>query len=465
MSPLDRRRLLLWGAALSAGIVVEGTMTGCGGTDRGSDDGGSDPTGVAIDAFLAGYPLVTTVRTMQTFGQLIGVNRLFVTPRLVDPRSQLVVAPNRDTVYVLAVLDLRAGPQVLDLPDIADRYHVVHILDAWMGTVGLLGTRTTGGRAGSFAVLPDDHGDPLPADVEPLVCPTPQAFVIGRIRAVDDTDAQAAAEIGRQIRLRPLTPPTGSEPPEAPSMPAPAGPPQTVGDDGIGFFDELGDALAVNPPVSDEQQAALDAAARFGIGPGEHPAVDPDGPHAELLGRAVRRGLAAIDEPDAVAVREIDGWAVNLDLGRADTDSGLRERAVIARHFWGPVPAEEAVYPRAIAADDGEPLDGANRYRIRFGPDGLPPVDAFWSLTVYGPDMFLVPNDANRWSLSGDTPGLVTDADGNLDIWLQHDPPAGHEANWLPVPDGRFELIMRLYLPRRPIVDGTYRYPPIEVRR
>jgi hypothetical protein len=141
----------------------------------------------------------------------------------------------------------------------------------------------------------------------------------------------------------------------------------------------------------------------------------------------------------------------------------VRQQAVVARWFWGPVPTEEAVYPRATADAGGRPLDGTQRYRIHFPAGGLPPVDGFWSFTVYGPDMFLVPNDAHRYSVSGDTPGLVTNPDGSLDVHLQSTPPAdaAARANWLPTPAGRFNVIMRLYLPRRPILHGTWDYPPI----
>jgi hypothetical protein len=123
------------------------------------------------------------------------------------------------------------------------------------------------------------------------------------------------------------------------------------------------------------------------------------------------------------------------------------------------------VYPLATEASDGEPLDGSKRYRIRFPAGELPPVDAFWSLTVYGPDMFLWPNPANRYALSGDTPGLATNAEGALDVHLRHDPPPEGDSNWLPVPEGPFRLIMRLYLPQEAILDGSYEYPPITVVR
>ena len=159
----------------------------------------------------------------------------------------------------------------------------------------------------------------------------------------------------------------------------------------------------------------------------------------------------------------MNGWQVNLGLGTAATSAGLRTRAVVARWFWGPVPAAEAVYPRANASVDGRPLDGRSRYRIHFPAGAEPPVDGFWSLTVYGPDSFLVPNPSGRYSLSGDTPGLARAVDGSLDIVLQADAPAAADVNWLPVPAGAFTVVMRCYLPRGPILDGTYQYPPIEV--
>lgn len=493
---LPRRDLLRWSvglAAATATATVSATAAvaaGCSGSDDSTDREGqglsssttvaTDPATVAGNAFLAGFPLVTTVRTMQTFASIIGVNRLFVTPRLVDPTSHLVVAPNRDTVYVLAVIDLRPGPQVLSVPEVSDRYHVIQLLDAWMGGFGLVGTRATGGRAGSWAIVPPDHDGPIPDDAERLDCPTNQAFLLGRIRAVDEADAADAVAVGRLFGLRALTPAGRSEAAaEPPAMPPPPGTPQTVGANGIAFFDELGDALAVNPPVTDEQRAAIEAAAELGIGPGRHPAAASNGTDstdstdsgnegdgngaAEVLRQAVTDGLRELEDAEGVGIREVNGWAVNLDLGTAETDGGLKERAFVARYFWGPVPAEEAVYPRAIEASDGRPLDGAKHYRIHFPSRGLPPVEAFWSLTVYGPDMFLVPNPTGRYSLSSDTPGLATNADGSLDVYLQHDPPAGHESNWLPVPDGRFNLIMRLYLPGEPILDGTYEYPPVAV--
>jgi hypothetical protein len=420
----------------------------------------TDPVGIATQAFLAGVPLVITRRTMQTFAGLGGVNTLIRTPGLGNPASRLVVAPNHDTTYVLAVLDLGAGPLLLTMPAIPDRYHVMQFLDAWMGGFGLIGSRTTGGVGGAFVLAPTGWDGPVPDGAERLECPTTHAMILGRIRAVDDEDARVAAAISRQITLTPLDPSAAPSTDASSLGPAPD-PPQTVGENGAAFFDELGDALASDPPVTAEQRAALDAAAELGVAAGRHPSADPA--VADTLATAVADGAASLDAHRSDGSTRINGWDVNLGLGTADTDSGVAGRAVIARYFWGPVPAEEAVYPRLAVADDGESLDGSKRYRLRFAADDLPPVDAFWSITAYGPDMFLVPNDQGRYSLSGDTPGLVVGDDGSIELFIQHDPPPGDEANWLPVPTGAFTLIMRLYLPRPAVVDGRWAIPPVTV--
>jgi hypothetical protein len=458
--------------ALALLVAAVGTIVGCsdGGGDRSdstSTDAPTKPAGargnaaVARDAFLAGFPLVTTMRTMQTFAPIVGVNRLFVGKGLANPTSRLVVAPNRDTVYALAVLDLRAGPMVLTLPDIPGRYHVFQFIDAWMGNFGLVGTRTTGGRAGSWVIVPPGSDVAVPDGFHRLESPTDQAFMLGRIRAVDDADAATASAIGGRARLQPLDPSTATA---APAIARAPGSPQTVGENGIAFFDELGDALAVNPPTNAVQRDAIEAAARLGVGPGRHPSAEQSGDNAATLRAAVADGGRELAHQSGAGGTRVNGWDVNLHIGDTERKDGLLEQALTARNYWGPVTTAEAVYPRATVGADGRPLDGSKRYRIHFAEDELPPVDAFWSVTVYGPDMFPVVNPANRYSLSGDTPGLVTNADGSIDLYLSHDAPAGRRAaNWLPVPEGPFNLILRLYLPRAPIRRGTYEYPPVMV--
>ena len=159
-----------------------------------------------------------------------------------------------------------------------------------------------------------------------------------------------------------------------------------------------------------------------------------------------------------------NGWSANLEVGRYGDD--LELRALVARMGWGANVPEEAVYPVARVDADGQPLDGGSSYRIRFPAGELPPVDAFWSLSVYGPDMFFVEHPSGRYTIGDRTPGLALTPDGSLEIVLSATepaaPPGGGKVNWLPVPDGGFVLMLRLYLPGAPVLTGGYEYPPIE---
>lgn len=473
---MTTRRQFLGGVGALGGAVIVGGLGACS-TD---DDGDAGPTssststastaarevtdGASLtvrpleEAFFAGVPFVVTMRTLQTFAGLVGINRLFVTKALADANSRFVVAPNHDTLYAIAVLDLEAGPLVLELPDIPDRYHVLQVLDAWMGGVALLGTRATGGRAGTWVIARQGTEVSVPEGATRVDCPTRHAFILGRVRATED-DVDAAAAVAASITFGPLG---GTGATSAPDPLGKAvGPPNEVGSNGAAYFDELGAFLALDAPVTDAQRSAL-AAVDDIVGPGRRPTVEhPD--RAPELAEAVAAGLAALDGDLGTSGEQADGWQVNLDLGLAGDEPSLRERALIARSFWGPVPAEEAVYPRAVEASDGEPLDGSKRYAIRLPGDDLPPVDAFWSYTVYGKDLFFVPNEIDRFSISGETPGLVREGDGSVLIALQHDRPTDPMVNWLPVPEGPFGLVMRLYLPQRPVLDGTYGYPPVDV--
>ena len=470
-SPLvGRRRFLLGGGAATGTILLLGAA-GCS-----SDGGSATPAGSStststsaptsgedeplVEAFYAGVPLVVTMRTMQTFAGLVGINQLFPTRTLADENTKYVVAPNHDTLYVIAVLDVSDAAQVLELPDIPDRYHVIQILDAWMGAIALLGTRETGGKAGTWVIAQEGAEVEVPAGATRLDSPTPHVFILGRIRATED-DVEEAAAVGRSITMTSISMHDATYRGPGPTLAEPFGPPQDVGTNGAAFFDEVGALLAVDGPVTPAQTAAF-AAVDDLVGPAMYPVTAaPD--RVPELEAAVDEGMAGLADAAASARELVNGWAVNLDLGRNGDRLGLKEQAVIARYFWGPVPAEEAVYPRAVEASDGEGLDGSKRYRIHLAGDDLPPVNAFWSFTVYGEDLYFVPNEIDRFSISGETPGLVAADDGSIDLVLAADRPAEAEGNWLPTPAGPFTLIMRLYLPQQAILDGAWEYPVIEV--
>jgi hypothetical protein len=461
-------------------LVVCGLVVGaCSGGDDGPGTSGPNATGdsgetsteeaavptdlsgaeLAAEAYVAGSPLVVSVRTLQRLGGLVGVNRLFWQTALSGPQNRIIVAPNRDTLYSIAVLDLRSEPMALTLPAVTDRYFTYQLLDAWTESFAYLGTRATGGRAGTWVITPPGWEGELPAGAERLESPTPQVFLLGRFLVDDDADIANVTAISTRSTLQPLSALTGEVPaPPPPPLGEPAGTAQDIPTDAT-FFDELGDALAVNPPTTPAQQRLFAQAEELGIGAGEHPAAAADPDRRSVLDEGAAAGDRRIaDAIDSIG-EQVNGWSVNHSIGRYG--DGLLTRAVVARVGWGANAPEEAVYPIARVDADGQPLDGARTYRIRFPADALPPVEAFWSLSVYGDDMFFAEHPSGRYSIGDRTPDLVFGEDGSLEIVLAHDQPAA-ATNWLPVPEGPFVLMLRLYLPGEAVVDGTYDYPPVE---
>jgi hypothetical protein len=245
--------------------------------------------------------------------------------------------------------------------------------------------------------------------------------------------------------------------PPPPPLGEPAGPAQEIPAD-ASFFAELATALAVNPPTTPYQESLFaEAEARFALdGP------SPDA--AAVLEAGAVAGAERIAAQVAERAEAVGGWGVNLDVGTYGDDLDLR--AFVARVGWGANVAEEAVYPVARVDADGTALDGSGgrSYEITFGAGELPPLEdlGFWSLSAYGADMFFAPHASGRYTVGDRTPGLPVADDGSLTLTVSHEEPADGADGWLPVPDGPFVLMLRLYLPAAEVLDGTWAPPPIE---
>jgi hypothetical protein len=461
--------LLMATALLASACSGDGADGGDRGRGGGNGTGGEPMADVdrLAEAYVTGQPLVVSMRTMQRLGGLVGVNRLFWQTSLSGPSSRVVVAPNRDTLYSIAILDLRSGPMALTLPAITDRYFTYQLLDAWTESFAYVGTRATGGRAGTWVVTPPGWEGRLPDGAERLASSTPLVFLLGRFLVDDEADVANVTALAGRVALEPLASLTGGPAP-APTPPLgdPPGAPQDIPTDAT-FYDELGDALAVNPPPTAAQDDTFAAVADLGVGAGEHPAAGATGERRARLDDGAAAGDRRIDGAISGGTATATGWSRAGRVGTYGDDT--LQRAVVARIGWGANVPEESVYAVARADADGEPLDGHATYRITFPPGGLPPVDAFWSLTAYGEDMFLVENPAGRYAIGDRTPGLTPAADGSLTLALAADEAAaatavepGEPVNWLPVPDGPFVLMLRLYLPQAGVLDGSYDYPPVE---
>jgi hypothetical protein len=418
----------------------------------------------AADAYVWGFPLVVTERTLQSLAARVPENHLTFQPALSDVTSRTIVSPNNDTLYAVAPLDLRGEPYVLTLPAIHDRYYSFQLISAYTDSFAYIGTRATGGRAGRWAITgPGWHGR-LPAGVTRLESPTPQLLLLGRFLATDAADVARVHALGRHITFEPLSTITGAPPaPAPPAFARPAGTAQSVAAAGIGFFDQLGDALAINPPTDPVERQTLERFADLGIGPGRHPSTEVHDPRvrAALLA-GMHIGAGRIAAQAGKSSRTVNGWTFNLHIGAYGHDAPLR--AAVAETGWGANVPAEAVYASTARDATGTPFRGADHYLLHFARGDLPPVKAFWSVTMYGPDLFFVANPIDRYAIGSHTSGLRYNPDGSLDLYVQHQAPVGHESNWLPAPAGAFFLTMRLYLPEPIVLEGRYDYPPVEVR-
>jgi hypothetical protein len=398
---------------------------------------------------------VITERTLQTFGRLIGSNHLYWQTALSTPSSRVVVSPNVDTLYSIAVLDLRSGPVTLTVPRIADRYYVFQFLDGWTNSFAYVGTRATAARPGTWMITPPRWHGTIPTGDTQIVAPTPQVFLLGRFFVKDAADIANVTPLHETVTLRSLS----STPP--PALGAPPGPPTGVAKQDASFYDELGDALAINPPASDADRAALQRFAALGIGPGKHPFANGTTAARTVLSRGVTQGQGNVTTAAATQSHVVNGWSTRLDVG---TYTDPLVRAVVARFGWGANIPAEAVYSSSNTDGSGQAYRGRRNYVMHFAAGALPPVQAFWSLTLYGPDNFLVENPLHRYAISDRNPGIVRNPDGSLDIYIGNVAPAGHTANWLPAPPGHFRLTVRMYLPDRQVLDGEYHVPPVQVR-
>ncbi|WP_206301971.1 DUF1254 domain-containing protein [Streptomyces sp. AcE210] len=425
----------------------------------------TDTFTIAVEAFVWGYPLVLMERTKKLFTQRssrVGspVNQFRHRAKLATPRDREIVKPNNDTLYSTAWLDLSQGPVILEVPEVDGRYYSFQFLDAYTNTWAYVGSRTTGTEAGRHLVV-GPHWSGQTSDhpeVPVLTAPTDTVWLLGRTIVDGEHDLGAASDVMARYRLTPVDESGRAEQWST----GPVYSPHDIGAAGIAFFDELGAALELNPPPTSES-GLLERFASVGIGPQHRPAENSTGVTRLALEQAVHFGDRLLESRESRRGEKNEdkgsGWSYDLDIGTYGQNYLLR--AIIARHGLGALTAEEAVYASTRLDADGIRLTGDHAYRLHFDADRLPPVDAFWSLTVYDEENFLVENEINRYALGDRTPGLVYRSDGSLDILVQHTEPADGPSNWLPAPAGRFELTLRFYEPRQEMLDGKYALPPI----
>ena len=437
----------------------------------------SDLASLAGEAYIYGYPLVADLDEVVRFTRT-GMGSVPAAPfnqfshaRTLAGPADTFVTINNDTLYSIAQFDLSAGPLELAVPDTAGRYYVLQFIDAWTNNFAYVGKRASGTAAASYLVTPPSWDGEVPDGVTQISAPTRVASILGRWACDGVDDLPAVHALQDQLSLHPQQEGAAADGVPEPSADVP---------DELGFFERLRTWMRAFPPAPEDQNYQQ----RFGpLGLLDEATPYRDPPAA--LSQALTDGLAAAKQrleefTRTGTVQKVNGWMMglhmfdyNLDFfgpgtvdapqwKKPDRTTAYPERALSARvGLWGNH-AYEATYAQTFEDDHGEQLTGSRRYSIRFPQQ--PPVDGFWSLTMYDiPRYYLVDNPINRYSIGDRTPGLRYSPDGSLTILLQHDPPDGddQQANWLPTPAGDFRPIMRLYQPGPAILDGTYKLPPI----
>jgi hypothetical protein len=379
-----------------------------------------------------------------------------------------VIRPNADTLYSSSWLDLSKEPMMLHVPDTHDRYYMMQFMDAWTETFSVPGKRTTGTKEGWFALVGPGWSGHLPEGAQRIDAPTNMVWLIGRTQTNSASDYENVHAIQRGFRLMPLSNYPDGVPPVMPGTArriagADMTPPKQIErlspEDLFTLFASL---LPANPAHPADGPMMKDLA-RIGIVPGK---FDP-----AILGAA---GQKALEEgvqttakslngdgsgPRRAARAGTNGWTGGLSegtlaVGKYGTDYVSRAR--VARGGLGANPPEDAIYMSCVQDSSGATLDGSQKYRIHFDKDKMPPVRAFWSVTMYGPDGFFIANPINRFAI-GDRDSLKFNGDGSLDLYISQSAPEGaKENNWLPAPAGVFNLTLRMYWPKDEALYGKW---------
>lgn len=473
------RRVVKRLVALGTAIVMMGTLACSPSSDRDDQPGPGQLTpdqakAIALDAYVYGYPLVTVEMTRRVMTNVAQVEA----PRA--PMGQLmrmreypsaqfrdVTAPNADTLYTNGFINVKDEPWVLTLPDAHDRYYLFPMLDGYTNVFEVPGKRTTGTGPQTYAITGPGWKGTLPAGVKEYKSPTSTVWLLGRIYC-DGTpeDYAAVHKLQDEISLAPLSsygkpyiPPAGKVDPTI-DMKTPVRD-QVNNLSAEAYFDLLATLMKDNPPAEGDRPI-VDKMAELGVVAGEKFDIGKLGPDvAAALQSVPKEGF------DKIMARfkdleNVNGWRFTTETGQYGTD--YLQRALITAIGLGANRPQDAVYPTSEADVDGQAYDGAAEYTVHFDKGQFPPVEGFWSLTMYDEAYFFVDNPLNRYNLSQRNT-FVTNPDGSVDLYLQHENPGpGKEANWLPAPAGKFNLMLRLYWPKEAspsIIDGTWKPPAI----
>jgi len=431
---------------------------------------------LARDAYLYAYPLVsmditmrqaTNVRNSAAVNMRAPVNQFAHARTYPKAAEKNVVRFNFDTLYSLAWLDLFREPIILSVPDTHGRYYLLPMLDMWTDVFAVVGSRTTGTKAGAYAIVGPGWSGALPEGVTKIEAPTATVWILGRTQTNGPSDYDNVHRVQDGFKLTALSqwgqayaPPRNAD--TDPSVDDKTPPLIQVNNlDGVAMLSRLAGLMMKYPPHPNDYPILLRLHA-LGVVPGKPFNVSAlDTQTLAIINQAAKDTLLYMTAKMRTEGTMVNGWNIGLEnMGAYGTS--YRRRAIVNLGGLGANLPEDAVYPVSFVDGDGKPLSGANNYVLHFDKGKLPPANAFWSITMYDKYGFQVPNRMERFAI-GSKDQLAFRADGSLDIYLQADSPGkDKEVNWLPAPKGEFQPTMRIYSPREEVLDGSWAPPPIQ---
>ena len=438
---------------------------------------------IGVNAYLYFYPLITMDITRKQLtnveakaGSIGGPPNSFANiPEFPPADMKVVVRPNFDTLYSSAWLDLTKEPVVVSAPDTQGRYYLLPMLDMWSDVFASPGWRTTGTAAGNFLIAPPgwrpdlrDKFDEfkLPAGTQRIDAPTPHVWIIGRTKTDGPPDYDAVHKIQDGYKVTLLSEwGKDAKPAEVkidPSIDMKT-PPKTQVDTAPAdkYFAYAAELLKTQPPHTTDQPI-LARLKRIGFEPGKDFDLSKADPAVQKgLQTAPQDAQALMNWKLSTLARVANGWSMNTDTMGVYGNYYLK-RAIVAREGLGANLPEDAIYPLNLGDETGQPLNGQSAYTIHFEKTELPPAGAFWSITLYDGQGFQVANAINRFAVSSWMP-FQYNPDGSLDLYFQNSSPGkDKEWNWLPAPEGPFNLTMRLYAPKPDALTGKWNPPAIK---
>jgi hypothetical protein len=431
----------------------------------------------ATDAYIYGYPLVTMDMTRKQLtnvsapdaahapmGQLL---KLRAYPA-VD--NHAVTAPNADTLYTMAWLDVSSEPWIFSIPDMGDRYYLMPMLDGWTDVFQVPGKRTTGDKAQKYAITGPGWSGTLPAGVTEYKSPTSMVWILGRIYCTGTPEDYAKVHaLQDKFSVVPLSSYGKPYVPQPSSVDSAVDMKLAIRDQveslsAYDYFSYLARLMKTNPPSADDAPLVA-RMAKIGIVPGQD--FDPsklDAFDKEAIKAVPKAAQLKIMAYFKQAGKPVNGWMFTTKTGLYGTD--YIQRALITAIGLGANRPQDAVYPTGEKDADGKDFDAAsNKYVMHIDKGQMPPATGFWSITMYDDKYFFVPNAIKRYTVSSRNK-FVANSNGSVDLYLQADSPGkAKEANWLPAPKAKFIPMLRLYWPRETppsIIDGSWSPPPIK---